>query len=154
VAVVGTGTYADPALDLGTSDGAPVPRDVRLLELTNLRRTPGTLQGEAVVPPGYGLRIVGSQTRADGRPWRVSGGAPPSGTPLGSLLRLDAAQRGRAIPLVGPGDRAIWSGLSWMEAEAAPADLDARAPVVIRYAVSDPRGGTGELSLRAYAVAY
>jgi hypothetical protein len=98
------------------------------------------------------LRIVCSQSSIDGRPWRVSGGAPPSGIPLGKLLVLAAEQGGRPLEMSRPYDRQIWSGLSWAVADVPASELTPGIPVRITYTVDDPKGKTGVVSIRAFAV--
>jgi len=154
MAVVGTGTYAAPKWDLGTQDDVVIPASCVALPAWDVARGPGSASAEVRVPPGMALRIIGTQEGPGGRPWRVSGGSPPSGTPLGRLLILTAEQDGRPLEMSRPYDRQIWSGLSWAVAEVPARALAAGRSVRISYSVSDPKGSSGPVSLAAFAVGY
>jgi hypothetical protein len=93
-----------------------------------------------------------SQSGTDGRPWRVSGGAPPSGISMGKLLVLKAEQDGRQLELSEDYDRQIWSGLSWAVADAPSREMTPGRPVRITYTVADPKGSSGLAEIRAFAV--
>ena len=98
------------------------------------------------------LRIMCSQTGDDGRPLRITGGPPPAGIPLGKLLVLRAEQGGRQLELNRNYDRQIWSGLSWAVADIPARELAPGLPVRITYTVSDPKGISGVVSIRAFSV--
>jgi hypothetical protein len=152
LAVVGTGAYADRAWDLGRQHDVVIPASCEPLDVADVVRGPGSVSATVIAPRTGALRIVGGQSRADGRPWRVSGGAPPSGIRLGELLVLKAEQGGRELEMSRAYDRQIWSGLSWAVADVAPQGLAPGVPVRITYTVSDPKGNSGVASIRAYAV--
>jgi hypothetical protein len=154
LAVVGTGIYSDPKWDMGTGDGLVVPRSSTLLALTGVLHGPRSVSA-TVLPPLTGvLRIVCSQTNADGRPWRITGGAPPLGTAMGKILQLKAEQGGKEIKLERDNDRQVWSGLSWAVAEVPVQGLEPGVPVNISYSVDDPKPNAGVADISAYAVAY
>lgn len=153
LAVVGTGRYADPAWDLGVQRDVTIPASVLPLELQGLVVRPTSAAATVVVPRGRGLRIIARQRGAQGRPWRVNGGAPPAGTPMAQLLILRAQQDGRPLRLNTPYDRQIWSGLSWAVAEVPAGEFEPDRPISISYEIRDPKGAAGTLSLSAVAVA-
>ena len=97
------------------------------------------------------LRIVLRQLAA-GKPLRSSGGAPPHGTTLGKLLKLEAWQDHRSRPIVCQYDKALWSGLSWAVGEIRHEDLDAGRPITIR--CTSLANKPVELELECYAVNY
>jgi hypothetical protein len=152
LAVVGSGTYADPKWDLGIQSDVVIPGACDELPVADIVRGPRSVSATVIAPETGALRIMCSQSGADGRPWRVSGGAPPSGTSLGKLLVLSAEQEGRQLVLTQDYDRQIWSGLSWAVGDFGSADLKPGLPVRITYSVGDPKGGTGTVALRAFAV--
>jgi len=152
LAVVGTGNYADPKWDLGTQDDVLIPVACEPLAVTGVVRDTHSVSATVLPAPSRALRIVCSQSMADGRPWRVSGGSPPSGTPLGKLLVLTAEQGGRMLEMSRPYDRQVWSGLSWAVADVPAGELAPGVPVRITYTVDDPKGRTGAVSIRAFAV--
>jgi hypothetical protein len=51
-----------------------------------------------------------------------------------------------------PYDRQVWSGLSWAVADVPAGELAPGVPVRITYTVDDPKGRTGAVSIRAFAV--
>lgn len=152
MAVVGSGSYADPIWDLGTQTDVQIPKNCEALAISDVVRGQDSVSATVLAPSAGALRIMCSQTGADGRPWRVSGGAPPSGTFLGKLLVLKAEQDGNELDMSRDYDRQIWSGLSWAVADVSPKDLVPGRPVRITYTVSDPKGNSGQAALRAFAV--
>ena len=152
LAVVGTGNYADPKWDLGTQNDVFIPTACGPLAANEVFRDSRSVSVTVLAPRSMALRIVCSQSSIDGRPWRVSGGAPPSGIPLGKLLVLAAEQGGRPLEMSRPYDRQIWSGLSWAVADVPASELTPGIPVRITYTVDDPKGKTGVVSIRAFAV--
>jgi hypothetical protein len=153
MAVVGSGTYADPKWDLGTQSDVLIPKSCEPLPIGDIMRGSGSVSASVVAPRAGALRIMCSQTGADGRSWRVTGGAPPSGTPIGGLLVLRAEQDGKVLDMTQDCNRQIWSGLSWVVADIPPQEMTPLRPVRISYTVSDPKGGSGPAEIRAYAVA-
>ena len=79
-------------------------------------------------------------------------GAPPNGTPLNKLLKIEAWQNERSRPVVCKYDKAIWSGLSWGVAEVRHDDLEAGLPIAIRCASLEKQAV--ELQIECYAVTY
>jgi hypothetical protein len=152
LAVVGSGTYSDPRWDLGTQDDVLIPRSSEPLPIEDIAHGPRSVSATVVAPIAGVLRIMCSQSGTDGRPWRVSGGAPPLGTSMGKLLVLKAEQGGRELVLSLTYDRQIWSGLSWAVADVSPLGLVPGNPVRITYTVGDPKGKSGTASIRAFSV--
>ncbi len=152
MAVVGTGRYADPMWELGRQDDVLIPSFCEQLAVSNVTTSPRAISADVIPVLGKSLRIVCSQDGANGRPWRVSGGAPPSGLPVGKLLVLRAEQDAHPLQIGRPYDRAIWSGLSWSVAEVAAVDFVPGHPVRISYAVDDLKANSGRISLSAFAV--
>ena len=97
------------------------------------------------------LRIVLRQFAA-GKPKRSSAGAPPNGTTLNHLLKIEASQSSRSCPVVCRYDKAIWSGLSWAVGEVRHRDLDAGVPVSIHCTSAEKQ--PVELQIECYAVTY
>jgi hypothetical protein len=152
LAVVGSGEFADPRWDLGVQDDVLIPSSSEPLPAVDVMRGSRSIAATVAVPRTGTLRIMCSQSATDGRPWRVTGGPPPSGIPLGRLLVLKAEQGGRQVTLRLNYDRQIWSGLSWAVADVPARELDLGMPVRITYEIDDPKGNSGVPSIRAYAV--
>jgi hypothetical protein len=152
LAVVGSGSYAHPRWNLGLQDDVQIPASSEPLATSDVVTGPASVSATVLAPQSGLLRIMCSQSGADGRPWRVSGGAPPSGTPMGKLLVVRAEQGGRELGVSLDYDLQIWSGLSWAVADVSPRGLAPGSPVRITYTVSDPKGKSGLASIRAFAV--
>jgi hypothetical protein len=152
LAVVGSGTYSDPRWDLGTQDDVLIPGSSEPLPIEDIVRGPRSVSATVVAPSAGVLRIMCSQSGPDGRPWRVSGGPPPTGTSMGKLLVLKAEQGGRELVLSLNYDRQIWSGLSWVVGDVSPLGLVPGGPVRITYTVGDPKERSGTATIRAFAV--
>jgi hypothetical protein len=152
MAVVGTGGYADPKWNLGTQDDVVVPESCVPLQVSEVLRGARSVSATVLAPRTGDLRIVGSQSRDDGRPWRVTGGAPPAGIPLGKLLILRAEQGGRELQMSRPYDRQVWSGLSWAVADVSRKEIAPSRPIRITYTVSDPKESSGLVGISAFAV--
>ena len=97
------------------------------------------------------LRLILRQFVA-GKPLRSSGGAPPDGTTLGKLLKIEVWQDHRSRPVLCQYDKAIWSGLSWAVGEVRHQDLDAGLPIAIRCTSLEKK--PVELEMECYAVNY
>ena len=152
MAVVGTGAYADAIWDLGIQDDVVIPESCEPLKVSDVVRGPRSVSATVRAPSGGALRIACSQLGKDGRPWRVSGGSPPSGVALGKLLVLKAEQGGRELETSRAYDRQIWSGLSWAVADVPAKEMEPGGSVRITYTVSDPKGNSGTVDIRAFAI--
>jgi len=150
-ALVGAGCYADPQYDLGVQEDVIIPQSISPLPVTFTSDGARAIT-TTITPPSTGhLRIVLQQVDAQG-PVRISGGAPPHGTPLGQLLTLRAVQGAREIPIAIRYDKAIWSGLSWAVGEIDCAAIDPDVPVTIQGHTADQR--QVKLTGALYAVQY
>jgi hypothetical protein len=132
LAVVGFGEYARPRYDLGVQQDVIIPQEIRPLIVEFREKGTNAIAGVVTAAPLDGdLRIVMRQT-ADGKPVRSSEGAPPNGTTLGKILRLEAMQTEQSLPIRIEYDKAIWSGLSWAVGEVWHRDLKPGVPINIR----------------------
>jgi hypothetical protein len=152
--VVGSGGYSEPRWDLGFQEDVQVPMSSEALDMKGVVHGPKSVSASVMPPLNGVLRIIGSQVTNEGRPWRVTGGAPPSGSAMGKILVLKAEQGGKEVPLSKDYDRQVWSGLSWAVAEVPVEILTTGVPVQITYTVDDPKDKTGVVDIGAYAVAY
>jgi len=150
MAVLAAGAYATAANDLGIEPDVRIPCAIAPVRCTTTRTDAHRVE-LSVAPPAVGdLRIVVRQFDAHGLPVRSTGGAPPQGTSLGQIIRIRAAQGGRAVPVAINYDKAIWSGLSWGVGELRRAALRGRAPISICCTSSDPR--VARLLVEVYCV--
>ena len=151
MALIGAGSYADASYDLGVQQDCLIPRAIDRLDVAFTPDGDRAIVA-TIIPPAEGhLRIVMQQQDARG-PVRTTGGSPPDGIPLGSLLQLRASQDGQEIPVAIEYDKAIWSGLSWAVGEVACADLHPGSPLTIRASSTESRPVT--LTGALYAVRY
>jgi hypothetical protein len=152
LAVIGSGAFADLKWDLGTQSDVLIPWNCEELPVAGIVKGPSSISVTVLAPNTGTLRLMGSQTGTDGRPWRVSGGAPPSGISMGKLLVLSAGQDGKPLAMSQDYDRQIWSGLSWAVADIQPQEMTPGRPVRVTYSVSDPKGKSGTAEIRAFAI--
>jgi hypothetical protein len=154
--LVGCGEYSKNEYQLGVQEDVSIPQGTARIASSAEKRTgaPGDLElwVTLLAPQAGALRLIGRQTRPDGRPLRISGGSPPDGVTLGRVLVLEARQGGRALVLTREEDKQIWSGMSWACAEAAPGTFSPGEPVEVRYRVVDREKREALLSLEAYAI--
>src|SRR5207302_9112575 len=122
--VVGFGEYAKPAYDLGVQEDVTIPSSIRPLRGQCSADGTNMVVMTLNAPDKSDLRIVLRQFAA-GKPRRSSGGAPPNGTTLKKLLKIEVSQNNRSRPVVCQYDEAIWSGLSWGVGEVRHGDLEA-----------------------------
>ena len=149
--VIGYGEYAQPRYNLGVQEDVVIPASVQPLQCEFHKDGSNTVTGTVLAPVGMDLRIVMRQS-AHGKPVRTSRGAPPNGTSLAHLLRIEATSASRSLPVQANYDKAIWSGLSWAVGEISHKDLAARLPVVIRCTSHEDH--PVDLSVELYAVKY
>jgi len=147
LALIGAGSYADAEFDLGVQEDVIIPRSIRRLDAVFARDGEKAIAATAMPAARGRLRVILRQRDRDGLAVRSTGGSPPHGVTLGSLLRLQATQDGRDIPVRVQYDKAIWSGLSWAVGEVDGAGLDPSRPLTIRCSTAEPRAVTlsGEL---------
>src|SRR5439155_20872273 len=135
--------------DLGVQEDVTIPGAIRPLPVKCSPDATNSLVTTLKAPDQGDLRIVLRQFAA-GQPKRSSGGAPPNGTTLNNLLKIEAWQSNRSRPVVCRYDKAIWSGLSWAVGELRHHDLDAGLPVSIRCTSLEKQ--TVELQIECYVV--
>lgn len=141
--VIGTGAYVD---DLGVQDDVVIPSRSMPLAIEAVADGHQALVATVTSPREGALRIVMRQRGADGSAKRTTGGAPPAGRTLGTLLTITATQDGAAVPVDIAYDKAIWSGLSWAVGEISAARLKP-GPVTIRVASQEAQPVRLELTM-------
>ncbi len=151
MAVVGFGEYARDEWNLGTGEDIRIPLASERLTVTVISSQPNEIRGETRALPGHNLRVFLRQSK-DGLPLRMSGGPPPNGKPLDTLLVLEVRQAGHVLPLRTQYGKAIWSGLSWASGEVPADALDASQPVIITG--STTASGSPTLQLECFGVQY
>lgn len=139
LALVGVGSFADAAFDLGVQEDVIIPRSVRQLETTFTNDGEKAIAATVMPVEDGWLRITLRQCDADGIAVRSTGGAPPNGVKLGDILRLEVSQDGRAVPVCINYDKPIWSGLSWAVGEVDCRSLEADCPLMIRCSTTEPK---------------
>ncbi|HWX22204.1 MAG TPA: hypothetical protein VN578_20065 [Candidatus Binatia bacterium] len=151
LAVVGYGEYAKSKYDLGIQEDVIIPKEIRPLSAQCAPDGTNAVLATLNAPATGDLRIVLRQF-AGGKPRRSSAGAPPNGTTLAKLLKIEVSQNHHSRPVVCQYDKAIWSGLSWGVGEVPHHELDAGLPITIRCTSSEKQ--PVELRLEFYAVKY
>ncbi|WP_404425414.1 hypothetical protein [Nibricoccus sp. IMCC34717] len=154
--LVGVGEYSKHEYNLGVQDDVVIPAAIARVPVEGLQASgqPGNyeIRGTVKAPAGGALRLIGRQMHPDGRPLRISGGSPPSGTTVGKALVLKAVQGGRPLAIVRHDDKLIWSGMSWACGEIAAGGFTPGEPVEVSYQVLDIQKRSAVLSLDAHGV--
>jgi hypothetical protein len=131
LAVVGYGEYSKGNYDLGVQEDVLIPRRTEPLKAECHKDGTNCMVAIVTAPTKGTLRIIMRQ-HDGGRPVRTSAGAPPEGTPLDQILRIEVSQDGQPLRAHVNYDKAIWSGLSWGAAEIPCSELKSGRPLSIR----------------------
>lgn len=152
MAMVGFGKYAAPAYDFGIQQDVVIPRSIRPVPAEFHEMGKGVIQATIPAPTGGDLRFILQQYSPDGSLRRTWAGGPPSGTNMGKVFLLEAAQNGKPLPIREDYDKVVWSGLSWAAGEISAKDMRAGQPLMrtFRSMEKDPVILKGSL----YAVKY
>ncbi len=133
MALLGFGSYNDPAFSLGVQEDVHIPAAIHPLDCTFTSVGHNLIQTTILAPENGSLRLILRQRDSiTGFPRRTTGGSPPNGISLGNLLTLSAEQAGRALPIQIEYDKTIWSGLSWAVGEIAAGVFMPDVPIQIR----------------------
>jgi hypothetical protein len=144
MALVGAGAYANQIYDLGIQADVVIPACIEPIPAEFVPQADELALhsiSTVVIPPASGvLRIILRQREPSGRVKRTTGGAPPAGASLGSLLSISVKQSGEGIPVRVQYDKVIWSGLSWAVGEVTIGEkLKPGLPVSIRCTSAEPQ---------------
>jgi hypothetical protein len=148
LALIGVGSYAIAGNDLGFQKDVIIPRSIRPLAVKFAAAIDKSITATFAAPASGTIRIVITQTEpGKSIARRTTGGAPPTGQPVGNLLQLTAAQAARTVAIRIEYDKPIWSGLSWAVGEIDAASLDPAQPVTVSFTTKEsaPVKLTGEL---------
>ena len=151
MAVVGTGKFAAGEYDLGVQEDVVIPASIETLDAAFEPAGHNRIAATLPAPAGSDLRVIMTQAH-NGIAQRTTGGAPPDGHTLGTLLRIDVEQEG-TLPVTIQYDKAIWSGLSWAAGEVRATQMQAGVPirVVCTSAEEKPLDLSGTLYRVRYA---
>jgi hypothetical protein len=154
MAAVGFGQYSAQQHDLGVQQDVVIPRSITPLpaSFSPTDTAPNTIAATITPPAKGGLRIIFQQYGNDGRAMRSWPGGPPNGTSVGKVLKLEAQQNGKLLPIEINYDRVIWSGLSWGAGEIKHADISPGQPITIRCTSAEKN--PVRLEARVYNVTY
>ena len=151
--VVGFDQYATSRYDLGVDPTVRIPQRISSMEASfSQGRTPNSITATIGKPQDKTIRIIFRQLDNNGQPYRSWGGAPPDGTKMSDLLRIQVSQNGHPVPLLIHYDKMIWSGLSWGAGEVSAKDLDPGLPLYIE--CSSEEKEKLHLEAEIYAVEY
>jgi hypothetical protein len=150
--VVGFGRYANPQYDLGIQEDVRIPFKIQSLAVKFTFDGRNAIKADLSAPERGDLRVIMQQRGSDGSIRRTSGGAPPSGTSMGKILRLQAWQHGQPLPIEINYDKAIWSGLSWAAGEIRHSAMRAGDAITVQCSSTDKE--TVNLEGKILAVEY
>ncbi len=152
LAAVGFGRYASPEFDLGVQEDVHIPRSIAPLNATFASKGQNIIEA-TVTPPAEGdIRIIFQQRNSDGWITRSWPGGPPKGKSVGTVLKIQAEQDGKALPIEIDYDRVIWSGLSWGAGEIRHGAFSSGRPITVR-CLSEEKSAM-KLEAKVYAVEY
>lgn len=152
LAAVGFGRYASSEFDLGVQEDVHIPRSIAPLNATFALKGQNIIEA-TVTPPAEGdLHIIFQQRNTDGWITRSWPGGPPKGKTVGTVLKIQAEQDGKALPIEIDYDRVIWSGLSWGAGEIRHGAFSSGKPITVR-CLSEEKSAM-KLEAMVYTVEY
>lgn len=154
MALVGTGVYSAPELNLGIQNDVLIPQLIKPFPVTWQLSGTNEVQARFTYQGQHDLRLVFSLSGEDGHPLRITGGSPPKGRMIGELLQINVLQGKKQLPLKLNYNKQIWSGLSWAVAEIAKETIVPNQPLLISFRYSDPAGRKGTIRGNVYEVSY
>jgi hypothetical protein len=152
LAAVGFGRYAGPEFDLGVQEDVRIPRTISPVDAAFVAKGQNIIEVTIPAPMKGDLRIIFQQRDENGNIMRSWPGGPPNGKSVGTVLKIDAEQNGKPLPIEINYDKVIWSGLSWGAGEIQPADFMGGRPLTIRCSSAEKKAV--KLEARIYAVEY
>jgi hypothetical protein len=152
LAAVGFGRYAAPEFDLGVQEDVRIPRAIAPINAAFAAKEPNTIEATITAPVKGDLRIIFQQRNSDGWITRSWPGGPPNGKSVGTVLKIDAEQNGKPLPIQIDYDRVVWSGLSWGAGEIRHGDFAGGGALTIR--CSSAEKNAMKLEARIYVVEY
>jgi hypothetical protein len=154
MAAVGFGDYSAQQYDLGVQEDVVIPRSITPLPapFSATDKAMNTISSTVTAPAKGDLRIILQQYGKDGRAMRSWPGGPPNGTSVGKVLKIEAQQNGKPLPIEINYDRVIWSGLSWGAGEIKHKGISPGQPITIR--CSSAEKDPVKLDAKLYEVVY
>lgn len=152
MATVGFGQYASQDYDLGIQEDVTIPRSIRPIEAKFTEQDKNTIEAVVNAPSSGDIRIVFQQRDKDGKIMRSWPGGPPTGTSVGKVLKIEASQNGKAIPIEINYDKVVWSGLSWGAGEIRHGQFVPGQGITIRCSSAEKNAVV--LEGRIYVVSY
>jgi len=150
--LIGYGSYADEAYDLGVQEDVVVPAAIGSLEAVFEVTGHNEVSATITPPSEQDLRITMVQRNAAGIAHRSCGGCPPDGRPMSDILRIAARQGGSDVPVEVRHDIMIWSGMSWAVGEIRQTHLKPGDP--LRIVCSSTETQALQLSAQVHGVRY
>ncbi len=152
LAAIGYGDYGDAKFDLGIEPDVRIPDRIQDLEVNFDSRDQNAVEATFPAPPRGTVRIIFRQRDADGAIRRTWVAPPPDGPSFEQVLKLQAWQNDRELPVEINYGKRIWSGLSWAAGEIRHAALTPGEPLKVRCSSTDKDLLT--LEGRAFVVEY
>ncbi len=150
MAVVGFGKYAQPEYDMGIENDVVIPQSIAPIPAMFHPIASHVFEASIVPPENAVLRIVLQQRTPQGDIRRTWAGGPPKGENMANVLKIEALQHNRPLPVRINYDKVIWSGLSWGVAEVSK--FAAGEPVTIR--CTSQEKDPVKLDIKLYQVRY
>jgi hypothetical protein len=152
MAAVGFGQYALKEFDLGFQEDVRIPKTIALLSASFVPAGRNTIESVIPAPAKGDIRILFEQRDKDGNITRSWPGGPPNSASVGKVLKIEAEQDGKPLPIEINYDKQVWSGLSWGAGEIRHGDFVAGHPLRIR--CSSGEKDTVQLAAQLYSIEY
>jgi hypothetical protein len=152
MAMIGSGSYADPRFDLGIQKDVDIPLSIAELSVKFQGTGENTISATLDPPAEDDIRIVLQQKDSKGQIRRSWPGGPPEGVSVGKVLKLRASQNTNELTIDTDYDRVVWSGLSWAVGEIRQATFSTDKPITIECSSSEKEPMV--LDAKVYAVKY
>lgn len=152
MAIVAFDEYADPKYNLGVDSTINIPTSIAPVQVSFKENSDNTISGTFTPVKGKDFRILLQQFGPDNFPARASGGPPPHGKNMDTIIKIIVSQEGKPIPMSIQYDKMIWSGLSWGAGEIKSSAIRIDKPIKITCISTETEKRT--LKAEVYAVSY
>lgn len=150
MAIVGFGEYEDARYNLGTDDTLNIPVAIEPVD-AKLQSGVNSVTATFRAPGAKHIRIFAQQFGTDGFPHRSSGGPPPNGKAMDSILEINVVQNGKPLKVFKQYDKMIWSGLSWGAVAIDPANIKSTSPITVTCTSKEKMTLTIKANIFAYS---
>jgi hypothetical protein len=150
--VIGFDEYSQQQYYLGVDDTVIIPVSIEPVAIEFKETAKNTITGLVLPVKGKDIRILVQQYGMDKNPRRSSGGPPPNGKKMDTIIKISVTQKRKTLPMNIQYDKMIWSGLSWAAAELKNSSFNPDLPLEIKCMSTELEKLT--LKAEVYAIHY